>query len=141
MLYRCGYGYKTGQEVVLRIKIRHEGWLEALSNGVLSHYDRKVHDDKHAFEQTLKASDCRVQWDPDRTLGLERMERRAIQVGLRGSLTAAYAKEWILGIEDVSALAHAIKRSVASGADLPEVPEERIYDVPDNIRTRLGMGS
>lgn len=139
MLYRCGYGEKPGQEVVLRIKISHEGWLEALSGAVLSSYDRNVHGEKVFFTRALKVSQCRVQWDPDRTLALERMERRAIQVGLRGSMVERYAQEWITGIEDVTALAQAVKDAVDGHSELPPVPEERTYDVPPEIARRLGM--
>ena len=139
MLYRCGYGTKPGQEVVLRIKISHEGWLEALSGAVLSSYDRKVHGEKAFFTRALKVSQCRAQWDPDRTLALNRMERRAIQVGLRGSLVERYAREWIIGIEDVTALAQAVKEAVSGQSEPPPVPEERTYDVPPDIARRLGM--
>jgi len=139
MLYRCGYGFKPGQEVVLRIKITHAGWLEMLSGAVLSHYDRNVHDEKITFEQALKVSECRVQWDPDRTLGLGRMERRAIQVGLRGSLVTRYTRDWIVTIEDVTGLAHAVKDALDARSELPPVPDERVYDVPSVIRRRLGM--
>ena len=140
MLYRSGYGFKEGQEVILRIKITHAGWLEALSGAVLSLYDRRVHGEKAFFEKALKVSQCRVQWDPDRTLALERMERRAIQVGLRGTLVERYAREWILSIEDVTDLAHAVKAAVSGEADMPPVPQERVYQVPDDIRQRLGIG-
>ena len=139
MLYRCGYGEKPGQEVVLRIKISHHGWLEALSGAVLSRYDRDVHGEKAFFTRALKVSQCRAQWDPDRTLALDRMERRAIQVGLRGSLVERYAREWIIGIEDVTALAQAVKDAIDGQSVLPPVPEERTYDVPSNVARRLGM--
>ena len=139
MLYRCGYGMKPGQEVVLRIKISHEGWREMLAGAVLSHYDRKVHDDEPEYRRALKRSECRVQWDPDRTLGLGRMERRAIQVGLRGGLVGGYVNEWTLGIEDVTDLAQEVKAAVAARSPLPPVPEETTYDVSDDIRQRLGM--
>lgn len=139
MLYRCGYGFKPGQEVVLRIKISHEGWNEALSRAVLSTHDQRVHGEKAFFQRALKASECRVQWDPDRTLALARMDRRAIQVGLRGALVPRYVNEWTIEIVDVTELAHAVKQAVDSGRDLPEVPEERVYEVSADIRQRLGM--
>ena len=139
MLYRCGYGFKPGQEVVLRIKITHEGWLDALGRAVLSTHDQGVHGEKAFFQRALKASECRVQWDPDRTMALGRMERRAIQVGLRGSLVPHYVNDWTIEIADVTELAHAVKQAVDSGDDLPEVPEERVYEVSPEIRQRLGM--
>ncbi len=139
MLYRCGYGFKSGQEVVLRIKISHAGWLDALSGAVLSHYKRRIHGERAFFDRALKVGECRVQWDPDRTLALGRMERRAIQVGLRGSLVERYVGEWIVGIEDVTALAHAVKMAVSDQTELPVVPEERPYEVPAEVAQRLGM--
>lgn len=139
MLYRSDYGRKRGQEVVLRIKITHEGWLNALSGAVLSTYERDVHGEKAFFRKALKVGECRVQWDPDRTLAAERLERRTIQVGLRGGLVERYVRNWILEIEDVTGLARAIRDAVSAGAPPPAVPEERVYEVPDEIRQRLGM--
>lgn len=139
MLHRSGYGRKQGQKVVLRIKITHEGWLDALSGAVLSTYEREVHGEKAFFRKALKVGECRVQWDPDRTLAAERLERRAIQVGLRGGLVQDYVQNWILEIEDVTGLARTIQDAVAAGAPPPVVPEERVYEVPDEIRRRLGM--
>jgi hypothetical protein len=139
MLYRCGYGRKPGQEVVLRIKISHQGWLEALLGAVLSKYKQQIHGEKAFFDKGLKVSECRVQWDPDRSLALGRLERRAIQVGLRGAMVERYARDWILAIDDVTELAHEVRDAVAAKTETPVVPAERIYQVAPEIRQRLGM--
>lgn len=40
--------------------------------------------------------------DPDRGPSGEPLERRAIQLGLRGAMLASYAKPWIVAIEDIT---------------------------------------
>ena len=41
-------------------------------------------------------------WDPDHDPSGGKVERRAIQLGLRGAMLAKYAREWLSGIEDIS---------------------------------------
>ena len=43
-----------------------------------------------------------LQWDPDHDPSGAPFEQHTIQLGLRGETLARYAKEWLLGIEDVS---------------------------------------
>jgi uncharacterized protein DUF4291 len=57
----------------------------------------------------------RVQWDPERSIALERLEHRAIQVGLGRDAVDRYVDEWIQGIEDVTPLAHEIQSLVQRG--------------------------
>ena len=139
MLYRAGYGDKPGQEHILKIKISHDGFLTCLRAAVLSTYQPLLYPDREAWRRTLKAGEARVQWDPDRSLALGRLERRAIQIGLRGSLSRRYVEDWIIGLADVTVLTQAVKAAVANRRAPPPVPEERIYDVPDDIKERLAV--
>ena len=45
----------------------------------------------------------RLQWDPDHDPSGAKVERRAIQLGLRGEALARYAREWLVQVQDVSA--------------------------------------
>ena len=42
MMYRCGFGRKAGQEVVLGIDITRAGFEWSLEHAVLSHYDPSI---------------------------------------------------------------------------------------------------
>ena len=130
MLYRAGYAAKPGQEVILRIRLSHEGFRQAIAWAVESSWNPAHYRDEATWREALQASIVRVQWDPDRDLAGTRLARRAIQLGLRDAAVQAYVSEWITGIEDVTALARDIAHAVEQGQPLPPVPEERLYPLP-----------
>ncbi|MCY0968995.1 DUF4291 family protein [Chryseobacterium sp. CY353] len=49
-----------------------------------------------------KRISVRLQWDPDHDPFGNKLERRAIQIGLRNEFTRSFAKEDIILIEDIS---------------------------------------
>ncbi|MFB9522348.1 DUF4291 domain-containing protein [Streptomyces cremeus] len=132
MMYRCGWARKEGQEVVLAVEIRREGFDWALRNAVLSHYAPGVHPDRAAWQRELKHSPVRVQWDPERDVRLRPLPYRSLQLGLAGEAARRYADEWIVGIRDVTPLARAMAGSAESAASL--MPAESPYPVPDGVR-------
>eukprot|EP00531_Pseudo-nitzschia_arenysensis_P004940 CAMPEP_0116114558 /NCGR_PEP_ID=MMETSP0329-20121206/44_1 /TAXON_ID=697910 /ORGANISM="Pseudo-nitzschia arenysensis, Strain B593" /LENGTH=261 /DNA_ID=CAMNT_0003607945 /DNA_START=31 /DNA_END=816 /DNA_ORIENTATION=+ len=109
MLYRAGYGKKSGQERVLRIKLSHSSVAHILSRCKLAH---RGHTDSSANGGCGK-----VQWDPERDLyspvDRGRLEprklprTRAIQIGMSGTLSEYYVSN-LLSVEDVTELAHQI---------------------------------
>ena len=140
MLYRSGYGYKSGQNRVLKIKLAHVDIAHLLSHCKLAHSNK---DTKVKLPSTHKGGNGRVQWDPERDLfqsdGKEprRMLRtRAIQIGLAGSLSEYYAKH-IISIQDVTDLAHRVAAAHRLKGDKAtdeameqlrtELPNERPY--------------
>jgi hypothetical protein len=139
MLYRSGYATKHGQDRIARVTIRHAGFLEALTGAVPSSYQPELYASQSEWSIALKRSDARYQWDPDRDLALRPLPRRALQLGISGSLIRRYAAEWIIRIADVTDLAHAIRDAVAAQRTPPEVPIERAYPVPPAIARQLGV--
>lgn len=141
MMYRCGWGEKPGQEHVLAVRITREGFAWALAHAALSHFDAAVHPDHATWAATRDASPVRVQWDPDRSPTLDRLDRRAIQVGLSGDAVRRYVGEWIAEITDATPLArrvHALVRRGAVDEARTLLPEERPYPLPPEIRAALG---
>ncbi|MFE3115064.1 DUF4291 family protein, partial [Streptomyces niveus] len=67
-------------------------------------------------KRRLKQAPARVQWDPERGLHLQPLPYRSLQLGLTGEAAERYAEEWIVSINDVTALAHAIHAQVKGGA-------------------------
>jgi hypothetical protein len=106
MMYRCGWATKPGQERVLAITITRAGFEWALEHSCLSH---------GVSEERKRQCPVRVQWDPERSIALERLDHRAIQVGLGGEAVDRYVDEWITSIEDVTPLAHEIHGLVEAG--------------------------
>ena len=130
MMYRCGWATKPGQERVLAVTIRRDGFEWALSRAVLSHYVPDVHASRAAWAQESKASPVRVQWDPERDLHLRPLSHRSLQLGLSAEAADRYADEWTTSITDVTELAHTIHAHVKAG-DLAVatslLPPERPY--------------
>lgn len=138
MLYRSGYASKHRQEAILKIKLKHEGFLEILRHGVPTSYSESNFSSENDWRTSLKNSLVRYQWDPERDLHLRKLERRAIQLGIKGEIVQRYVNEWIINLEEVTELAHQIKNSLSSKF-LPEVPEEKIYTINENIKKQLSI--
>ncbi|MEV0646169.1 DUF4291 domain-containing protein [Phytomonospora sp. NPDC050363] len=140
MMYRCGWGRKESQETVLAVEITRTGFETALRDACLSHYDPTVHPDRQTWQHSLKETSARVQWDPERDLHLRPLEHRSLQLGLSGRTTNGYADEWIVGITDVTALAHRIGGLVAEG-ELGEaarlLPVEEAYPAGEELLGHL----
>ena len=144
MMYRSGWASKPGPERVLAVEMSRTGFEWALSNACLSHYDADVHAGYEEWKQQKDFSPVRVQWDPERSVQLEREEHRSIQIGLSGSAVGRYCDEWITGLSDVTELAHAVQRHVrADELDRARalLPREAPYPLPDAIGRRLGAGA
>jgi len=139
MLYRSGYATKSRQEAILKIKLTHAGFLAILRQSVKTTYASDLYPTVDAWKRALDASDVRHQWDPERTLDGYRLDRRAIQIGIRDETVRRYVHEWIIGMEEVTALAHAVKAAVDVGGSLPTVPEERVYAVDAELGRWLGV--
>jgi len=140
MLYRSGYATKTRQEAILKIKLTHEGFREILNQSVETSFNPSVYQDEDDWRRTLKKSKVRHQWDPERNLKLGKIDRRAIQIGIRGWVVNKYVNEWIIGLEEVTELAHEIYQAAKNrGKDLPTVPNERVYPIDESLQHRLGI--
>ncbi len=139
MMYRSGWATKQRQERVLAIEISRSGLEWALANAALSHYQPDVHASREEWAATLRRP-VRVQWDPERSLTMRPLEYRSLQVGLSGTAVNRYADTWIVGITDVTDLAHRIHGLVQAG-DLTEaealLPAERPYPLPTEIAGAL----
>lgn len=138
MLHRSGYATKHRQEAIARVRLTNEGFLSILRQSVSTSFKPHLFTTQDAWARALDASDVRYQWDPDRDLRDYKLPRRAIQLGIRGEAVRRYVNEWIIGIEDVTALAHSIRDAVERGDRvLPDVPHEREYPVPPEIAHTL----
>jgi hypothetical protein len=141
MMYRCGWATKADQERVLAVEITRDGFEWALAHASLSHYDRAVYADHDEWAERKKSAPVRVQWDPERSLLLEPLEHRAIQIGMTGDAARRYVNDWTIGITDVTGLAREIRGLVAAGdeaAARERLPAELPYPLPDSIKTVVG---
>jgi hypothetical protein len=141
MMYRCGWASKDGQDVVLAIRLRRAGFDHILGQAVHSGFVPERYESREEWQQRVGASEVRLQWDPDHDPHGGKLERRAIQLGLRGSVLERYAKEWTISIEDISEHCRTQAEHVrARRLDALMTPAERVYPAPsDEVRENLGL--
>ena len=128
MMYRCGWATKIDQEVVLAVWLARAGFEQILAAAVPSSFDERRYPDRAAWEDAVKRSDVRLQWDPDHGPRGEGLERRAVQLGLRGDVLVSYARSWIRKIEDITPFVreqHAVLG--AGGIAALVTPTEHVY--------------
>jgi hypothetical protein len=129
MMYRSGWGTKEGQEVTLAIRLRRDAFDEILGRAVHSSFVPESYPSHDHWKRAVAGSDVRLQWDPDHGPSGSPLERRAIQLGLRGDVLKKYSKEWLLGIEDVSEFVAEQRVNAASPFERLTTPREEIYPV------------
>jgi len=140
MMYRCGWATKPDQEVVLAIWLERAGFEQILAAAVPSSFDDRRYPDRTAWEEAVKHSDVRLQWDPDHGPHGEPLERRAVQLGLRGEALARYARPWIRKIEDITAFVRTQHGALARGGVAALVtPTEQVYPCDRAGATALGI--
>jgi hypothetical protein len=141
-MHRSGWATKPGQERVLAIQITRDGFEWALSHAALSRYEPATYASQQQWAERKLASPVRIQWDPERSLLLQPLPWRSIQIGLSGQAAARYVREWITSLADITATAHQIRDLTAAGdsnAARALLPVERPYDLPGRLRHPVGI--
>jgi hypothetical protein len=140
MMYRSGWGTKEEQERILAIDISREGFDNILSKVILSNFNKNIHTSYDLWKKDLKNSEVRCQWDPDRDIYGNPLDRRAIQIGLRGKTVRSYVNKWIVKITDISKEIHEGGLLVKEGTfDTAILPQEKEYPVDDKTKKVLGI--
>jgi hypothetical protein len=141
MMYRSGWGVKEGQEVTLAVRIKRAAFDAIIAGAVYSSFEPAVYGSAPEWQRQVADSDVRLQWDPDHDPHGHGLDRRAMQLGLRGEFLAKYAREWIVGIEDLSEFVRA-QRAVLEQEGIAALmtPREEVYPVADaQVAARLGL--
>jgi hypothetical protein len=138
MMHRSAWGTAPDQEVVLAVRLRREAFDALLSAAVHSSFVPEVYGTPERWRARVKESEVRLQWDPDHAPGGAALERRALQLGLRGEALRGYAEAHLLGIEDVSEFVR--EQRPRRGTDALVTPREEVYPVRDPaVAARLGV--
>ncbi|BAY62967.1 hypothetical protein NIES22_30430 [Calothrix brevissima NIES-22] len=142
MMYRSGWGIKTEQEVVLAIWIHRWAFDEMLLQAVHSTFIPEIYLSENAWKLQLKESQVRLQWDPDHHPSGAKLQRRAIQLGLRKEMLANYAKDWILQIENISDFVQQQRQNINSDCAQLITPHETVYPVIEQqMQNKLGLSA
>jgi hypothetical protein len=133
MMYRSSWGTATGQETVLAVHLRRDAFETILRSAVPSRFTPGVSfATREDWQRAATRSSVRLQWDPDHHPSGAKLERRAIQLGLRGPTLERYAQEWILEIEDISDfVAEQRQHAVARQYDRLVTPHEAVFAIAD----------
>ena len=142
MMARSNWGQKSGQEHILAIRIKRSGWDRALSLGVLTSFDPKIHGDQTNWRGHFENAVVHVQWDPERTIHGKKLEYRSIQVGVSRQIIREFTDEWILEINDFTPRTRKIRSLFLSGDHRrakDQLPKERVYSMHATAGKHLGI--
>jgi len=139
MMYRSGWGTKSDQEVTLAIRLKRTAFEEMLGQAVHSTFDPAVYGNENDWNMAVANSEVRLQWDPDHDPSGAKLERRAIQLGMRGNALAKYSREWILEICDISDFVAEQRMHVGADTSRLVTPREDVYQ-PGDASTALRLG-
>jgi len=141
MMYRNGWGTKEGQECVLAIHLKLEAFKRYLESAVYSSFNDELGISREEWQNQVKGSSVRLQWDPDHDPFGNKLERRAIQIGLRNDFIKSFAKDDIILIEDISDFVKEQHQFVLN-KDLDKliIPEEKplLFD-NENLNKKLRL--
>jgi predicted deacetylase len=88
----------------------------------------------------LQESPIRIQWDPERTLLLESLPWRTIQIGVGAEAVNRYVDAWVLAIEDVTETVRIVRAAVEvqdSKTVDALLPAETPYPLLDSIAKQI----
>jgi hypothetical protein len=141
MMYRSGWGTKENQEVTLALRLRRDFFESLLAQAVPSSWDRDLFATEVEWSQAVARSSVRLQWDPDHHPSGAKLERRAIQLGLRGEVLEAFGRHELLEVIDLSEfVATQLSRLSEGGVSALHTPRERVYVPADAaVAARLGL--
>lgn len=139
MMYRSGWATKEGQERVLGIKLKTSFFEWLLSQAVPSTMDPRAFQSEEDWHRAVRDSLVRLQWDPDRGPGGERLERQAIQLGLKGEALHRYGKQEILEILDLTPFVVKQRERKASGNILLTPIEQVFIPSDDDVCFRIHL--
>ena len=127
MMYRCCWGTKAGQEVVLGLRIRRVFFDNIVAQAVASTFQPAHHGTREAWQAAVESSDVRLQWDPDHDPLGGKLARRAVQLGLRGRTLEAFATKEIIEVIDMSDFVAAQRDRAQTEDSELRTPVESIY--------------
>ncbi|MCM1508133.1 MAG: DUF4291 domain-containing protein [Ruminococcus flavefaciens] len=140
LMYRSNWGTKKNQECILAIDVHRDFFDRMLERAILTSPDSKIFDGNE-WEKQFKSTAVYCQWDSDRSLGGNPLNRGAVQLGIKGEALSDFLENGIYKIEDLTPTVRKWnERRKKRQLSITELPSEKIYPVNDRkIRNRLDM--
>jgi hypothetical protein len=141
MMYRSGWGTKEGQDITLALRLRRAFFDHLLAQAVASSFDPSEYTTRDDWTSAVANSAVRLQWDPDHDPNGKPLLRRALQLGLRGSMLEAFGRHELLDVIDMTDFVAAQRQQLLSvGLAQVKTPIERKYIPSDaTIARRLRL--
>ncbi|KAH7077599.1 hypothetical protein BKA63DRAFT_489164 [Paraphoma chrysanthemicola] len=149
MLYRSGYSYKdAGQERILALRLTHAAFLSILRKAVVANHvgNETTTDAKERKAGRPRPTRVMVQWDPERSFRIGKLDYRSIQIGIPGTLVEELV-DGTVEIEDVTEKARQLKKLLDENdkMDLGTLierglfPKEQEFEVDEDTKKILAM--
>jgi len=132
MMYRAGWATKEGQEHILAVRLRRPFFDELLRLVVPSSFDTRRFATREQWQAAVAASEVRLQWDPDHDPSGNPVERRAVQLGLRGATLRRYGQDELISVEDITPFVTEQRQQATDGFLALHTPVERVYHPADH---------
>ena len=140
MMFRCGWATKLDQERVLALRLRRSFFERLLQAAVPSTFSADAWPSERAWQDAVRLSDVRLQWDPDHGPSGNPVARRAIQLGLRGPTLAEFAGPALLQVQDITEVVARERAHVVAPYELLQTPSESVFRPKDAATvTALGL--
>ena len=141
MMYRCGWGDKDNQKRVLAIWITKTDLVGILNNSVRTTFTDTYYETEREWQKELRLKNVRLQWDPDHNPSGNPINRKAIQLGLKGDMLEKFARHQIQHIMDITPFVSEQKVNVdAKALDKLLVPVERVLELENaELERRIGI--
>lgn len=141
MMYRAGWATKEGQEHILAVRLRRTFFDELLRLAVPSGFLPGRFATREEWQAAVASSEVRLQWDPDHDPSGNPVERRAVQLGLRGDALRRYGQQELISIEDITPFVAEQRQHLSQGFAELHTPEERVYQPGDQVAANtVGLG-
>lgn len=140
LMYRSNWGTKKNQECILAMDIYHSKFNEILQKAVLTSPDSISYTGTQ-WEKAFDEATVYCQWDPDRNINGNAINRAAIQIGLKGNTLKDFLNMSIYRIEDLTPFVRKWNEQRKNGKlNSRNLPVEKLYPIKDKaIRNRLNM--
>ena len=141
LMYRSNWGTKKNQECILAIDIYQSKFNQLLEKAVLTSPDSIMYTNNIQWRKAFDETTVYCQWDSDRSINGNAINRAAIQIGLKGSTLRDFLDTGIYYIEDITPLVRKWNEQRKNGRlNSKDLPVEKIYPIKNQvIRNRLNM--
>ncbi len=139
-MYRSNWGTKKNQECILALDIYQAMFNKLLEKAVLTSPDSVSYTGVQ-WEKAFDETTVYCQWDPDRNINGNAINRAAIQIGLKGETLREFLDNGICSIEDLTPVVKKWNNKRKNGKiSTKDLPSERVYPVKNKaVRNRLDM--